>query len=200
MLFESQVYLDEKIGSSPELIQEGIRKAKVAYLLDTKNSKSYQNYLNLLYLDSPSQALMKWSHLVDGSAEGISLGNTILRKSLKCLRDQSLDLKTKILISKNAISQFQSLQKVVGWDTQPQNLLLGAEILAETGNHKQALGVVEEVLKEDAGNSDAVFLLTRLVVHLKDKAQLVRLGKLLAPLSSQRSEEGVGSNSSHDTT
>ena len=191
LLFESQVYLDEKIGTSPELIKEGIRKAKVAYLLDTKNSKSYQNYLNLLYLDSPSKALMEWSHLVDGSAEGISLGNTILRKSLKCLRDQSLDLKTKILISKNALSQFQSLQEVVGWDTQPQNLLLGAEILAETGNHEQALGTVEEVLKEDAGNSDAVFLLTRLVVHLKDKAQLVRLGKLLAPLSSQRSEEGL---------
>ena len=99
LLLQSQVYLDEKIGSSPELISVGIRKAKVAYLLDTKNSKSYQNYLNLLYLDSPSKALMEWSHLVDGSAEGISLGNTILRKSLKCLRDQSLDLKTKILIT-----------------------------------------------------------------------------------------------------
>ena len=191
MLFESQVYLDEKIGSSPELIQEGIRKAKVAYLLDTKNSKSYENYLNLLYLDSPSEALIQWSKLVDGSTEGTSLGNTILRKSLKCLKDQSLELKAKILIGQNALSLFQSLRESVGWDTQAQNLLLGAEILAETGNHKQALGIVEEVLKEDTGNSDAVFLLTRLAVHQKDKTQLVRLGKLLAPLSSQRNEIGL---------
>ena len=125
--------------------------------------------MNLLYIDSPSEALIQWSKLVDGTTEGTSLGNTILRKSLKCLRDQNLDLKAKILIGQNALSQFQSLRESVGWDTQAQNLLLGAEILAETGNHKQALGIVEEVLKEDTGNSDAVFLLTRLTVHQKTK-------------------------------
>ena len=48
-LYQSQVYLDEKIGSSPELIREGIRKARVAYLLNPNDPQSYQNYLNLLF-------------------------------------------------------------------------------------------------------------------------------------------------------
>ena len=40
-------------------------------------------------------------------------------------------------------------------------------------------------------NSNAIFLLTRLTVHLKDQSQLVRIGRALVPLSSQRSEIGV---------
>ena len=40
------------------------------------------------------------SKLVDGTKGGIALGNTILEKSLKCLRDENLNLDAKILIGR----------------------------------------------------------------------------------------------------
>ena len=59
-----------KIGTSPELIKEGIRKAKVAYLLDTKILNPHQNYLNTL-LRFPIKSSHGMVTFVDGS-RGIS--------------------------------------------------------------------------------------------------------------------------------
>ena len=190
-LYQSQVYLDEKIGSSPELIGEGIRKARVAYLLNPNDPQSYQNYLDLLFLEDPAKALNLWTKLVDNSENGIQLGNSILSKSLTCLQKEDISLETKVFIGKNAIQQFQYLSEIETWNAQPKNLLLGAEILAETGNHQEALRVVDQVIEKFPEHPEAVFLLTRIAVHLQDQSQLVRLGKALAPLSSQRSEVGL---------
>ena len=190
-LYQSQVYLDEKIGSSPELIGEGIRKARVAYLLNPNDAKSYQNYLKLLFLENPAKALNLWTQMVDNSESGIQLGNSVLSKSLACLQKEEISLETKVFIGKNAIQQFQYLSEIETWNAQPQNPLLGAEILAETGNHQQALRVVDQVIEKFPEHPEAVFLLTRIAVHLQDRSQLVRLGKALAPLSSLRSEVGL---------
>ena len=46
-------------------------------------------------------------------------------------------------------------------------------------------------MSKESDNAEAVFLLTRLTVHLQDKSRLMRLGQALAPLSSQRSEIGL---------
>ena len=190
-LYQSQVYLDEKIGSSPELIKEGIRKARVAHLLNPNDDKSYQNYLELLFLENPAKALNLWSNLVDKSESGMILGSSILSKSLACLQNGEIAKETKVLIGRNAIHQFQYLSEIETWKVQPKNLLLGAEILAETGNHQEALFVIEQVIEKHPDYAKAVFLLTRIAVHLQDRSQLVRLGKSLAPLSSQRSEVGL---------
>ena len=131
-------------------MREGIKKAKVAYLLDPQNRGSYENYLELLYLDSPEQALSKWSRLVDNSENGISLGNNILRKALKYLNNKDADIESKVIVGEIALSQFQYLMEIEDWDNQSQNLLLAAEILAETGNHEQALELVNEVLESNS--------------------------------------------------
>jgi len=138
-LYQSQVYLDEKIGSSPELIGEGIRKARVAYLLNPNDPQSYQNYLDLLFLEDPAKALNLWTKLVDNSENGIQLGNSILSKSLTCLQKEDISLETKVFIGKNAIQQFHYLSEIETWNAQPKNLLLGAEIMAETGNYSHKL-------------------------------------------------------------
>ena len=191
LLFQSQVYLEPKIGSSEELIKEGVRKARVAYLLNPDDTESYNNYLNLLYLDQPAKALSLWSELVDSSEKGLSLGNRILSKSLNSLRNENIEAQIKVRIGSIALKQYQYLIQIDLWKENPQNMLLGAEILAETGNHKQALQVVESILLKEPVNAEAVFLLTRLTVHLQDKSQLMRLGQALAPLTSQRSEIGL---------
>ena len=84
------------------------------------------------------------------------------------LRNENLNLEDKDFIGKMR-SQLRINHNVVGWNKEVQNLLLGAEILVETGNQIQSLREVEKVLKEDDGNPNAIFLLTRLTVHLKDK-------------------------------
>lgn len=191
LLFQSQVYLDPKIGNSGDLIKEGVRKARVAYLLNPNDSEAYYNYLDLLYLNQPAKALSLWSELVDSSEKGLSLGNRILSKSLHSLRNEKIEVSRKVRIGSIALKQYQYLAQVDLWNENSQNLLLGAEILAETGNHQQSLQVVERILSKESDNAEAVFLLTRLTVHLQDKSRLMRLGQALAPLSSQRSEIGL---------
>jgi hypothetical protein len=191
LLSQSQVYLDPKIGSSRDLIKEGVRKANIAYLLNPKDPVAYDNYLDLLYLEHPAKALSLWSKLVDSSEIGLTKGNTILSKSLISIRDVNTEIQQKAIIGRIAILQYQYLAKIEAWRQDSQNLLLGAETLAETGNHQEALKLVESILLKEPNNAEAVFLLTRLTVHLQDKSQLTRLGQILAPLSSQRSEIGV---------
>ena len=191
LLFQSQVYLDPKIGNSGDLIKEGVRKSRVAYLLNPNDSESYYNYLDLLYLNQPAKALSLWSELVDSSEKGLSLGNRILSKSLHSLRNEKIEVTRKVRIGSIALKQYQYLAQVDLWNENSQNMLLGAEVLAETGNHQQSLEVVERILSKESDNAEAVFLLTRLTVHLQDKSQLMRLGQALAPLSSQRSEIGL---------
>ena len=191
LLSQSQVYLDPKIGNSRDLIKEGVRKARVAYLLNPNDSEAYYNYLDLLYLNQPAKALSLWSELVDSSEKGLSLGNRILSKSLHSLRNEKIEVTRKVRIGSIALKQYQYLAQVDLWNENSQNMLLGAEVLAETGNHQQSLKVVERILSKESDNAEAVFLLTRLTVHLQDKSQLMRLGQALAPLSSQRSEIGL---------
>ena len=78
-------------------------------------------------------------NLVDGSENGTSLKYDPRRKSLKCLKDQYHWIKAKILLEKMRFISIPITARIVGWNAQPQNLLMGAEILAETGNYKQAL-------------------------------------------------------------
>ena len=191
LLFQSQVYLDPKIGNSGDLIKEGVRKARVAYLLNPNDSEAYYNYLDLLYLNQPAKALSLWSELVDSSEKGLSLGNRILSKSLHSLRNEKIEVTRKVRIGSIALKQYQYLAQVDLWNENSQNMILGAEILAETGNHQQSFKLVERILSKESDNAEAVFLLTRLTVHLQDKSQLMRLGQALAPLSSQRSEIGL---------
>jgi tetratricopeptide (TPR) repeat protein len=199
-LYQSQVYLDEKIGSSPELIGEGIRKARVAYLLNPNDPQSYQNYLDLLFLEDPAKALNLWTKLVDNSENGIQLGNSILTKSLTCLQKEDISLETKVFIGKNAIQQFQYLTEIETWNAQPKNLLMGAEILAETGNHQEALQVVDKVIEKFPEHPEAVFLLTRIAVHLQDQVPACSPGQSLGTIIKPKKRGRFGSNSSHDST
>ena len=44
-----------------------------------------------------------------------------------------------------ALSQLRIMRQIQGWNKEVQNLLLGAEILAETGNQIQSLREVEKI-------------------------------------------------------
>ena len=47
MPLQSKVYLDESIDEGSGLLQDGVRKAKIAFLLNPANEETFDNY-NLL--------------------------------------------------------------------------------------------------------------------------------------------------------
>ena len=57
MLLQSKVYLDESIDGTSGLIEDGIRKAKLASLLDPGNKDTFENYNLLLFRTKPSATL-----------------------------------------------------------------------------------------------------------------------------------------------
>ena len=61
MRLQSQVYLDESIDKGSGLLEDGVRKAKIAFLLDPENEDTFENYNLLLFRTNPSVALENWS-------------------------------------------------------------------------------------------------------------------------------------------
>ena len=57
----SKVYLDDSITSETNLLNDGIRKARIASLLAPNDSLKKENYLELLYRLKPTEALLIWS-------------------------------------------------------------------------------------------------------------------------------------------
>ena len=48
LLFQSKVYLDSSIDNAGGLLASGVRKARIALLLNPQNGEAEENYLNLL--------------------------------------------------------------------------------------------------------------------------------------------------------
>ena len=61
MLLQSKVYLDESIEQGSGLLEDGVRKAKFAFLLDPESEETFENYNLLLFRTNPSVALNNWS-------------------------------------------------------------------------------------------------------------------------------------------
>ena len=57
----SKIYLDDSITSETNLLNDGIRKARIASLLAPNDSLKKENYLELLYRLKPTEALLIWS-------------------------------------------------------------------------------------------------------------------------------------------
>ena len=62
LLFQSKVYLDSSIDNAGGLLQDGVRKARVAHLLNPENQDAEENYLFLLFKIDPTKALEQWSN------------------------------------------------------------------------------------------------------------------------------------------
>ena len=59
----SKVYQDESITNESNLLQDGVRKARIATLLDPNNKEKADNFIKLLFRVEPTEALLMWSDL-----------------------------------------------------------------------------------------------------------------------------------------
>ena len=191
MLFQSKVYLDESIGGTSGLIEDGIRKAKLAALLDPENKDTFENYNLLLFRTKPSEALTNWSAQLDGKDASAEERILLLERSMDILRDDELSPSERKKSGRIAFAQMSWLVKLNDWEGKPENALLVCELLAETGNQARALRQTNLLLEQYPEHPQAIFLLTRLSVHLNDTSRLPRIGASLATLSAQRNEIGI---------
>tara|TARA_B100001057_G_C22838141_1_gene945999 strand:+ start:426 stop:2213 length:1788 start_codon:yes stop_codon:yes gene_type:complete len=191
MRLQSQVYLDESIDKGSGLLEDGVRKAKIAFLLDPENEDTFENYNLLLFRTNPSVALENWSAKLVNQGDEIEKRINIFEKSLTTLRDDTLSPLHRKRAGDVAFTQMKRLTMSNNWIEDPKNALLVCNLLAETGNQIEALRQVKRLLERHPGHPQALFLLTRLSVHLKEISQLPSIGQALAGLSAQRDETGL---------
>lgn len=187
----SKVYLDETIDNAGGLLDEGVRKARIAHLLAPEDTQTLDNYLQLLYRTNPGQALAHWSQLLAGKLDNLEGRSILLDKAKETLERNELDSTTRAVAGQIAFFQAGVLRQNTEWFENPENTLTIAELLTETGNAKEGLNIVNQLLIQHPLHPEATFLLTRISVHLKDTTNLSSIGRSLAALSSQRNKTGI---------
>jgi len=190
LLNQSKVYFDESIDNAGGLLDEGVKKAKIAHLLDPGNQEVLFNFIKLRFRTHPTQALLQWSNAIK-NIQNLESRSELFSKSLSTLKDDQLSLQLRKLAGEIAFREINRLLANNDWASNPENILQVCELLAETGKSQEAHDRLSKLLDEFPAYPEGVFLLTRLTVHLKDVSKLAEVGKSLASLSTQRNKVGV---------
>ena len=191
MFVQSKVYLDESIEGKSDLMQDGIRKARLAHLLDPENKKTFENYNLLLFRAEPSEALRNWSIRLENQNDLVEERILLLERCMDTLRNDDLAPSERKKAGKLAFLQMGHLVNIDNWTDSPENALIVCELLAETGNQAQALRQTNLLLEKYPGHPQGIFLITRLSVHLNDRSRIGQIATSLASLSAQRNEVGI---------
>jgi len=187
---QSKIYLDENIDNAGGLLDEGVRRGRIAHLLNPGDQETLYNYVRIQFRTNPAQALLKWSSALQ-NIEDLEKRSELLDKSLLTLKDDELPIQGRKVAGEVSYREINRLMQNPVWSADPDNILLFCELLAETGKAEQARERLVELLDEYPLYPEGVFLLTRLTVHLKDNTKLIEIGRSLASLSAQRNKTGV---------
>jgi hypothetical protein len=187
---QSKIYLDENIDNAGGLLDEGVRRGRIAHLLNPEDQETLYNYVRLQFRTNHAQALLKWSSALQ-NIEDLEKRSELLDKSLLTLKDDELPIQDRKVAGEVSYREINRLMQNPIWSADPDNILLFCELLAETGKAEQARERLVELLDEYPLYPEGVFLLTRLTVHLKDNTKLIEIGRSLASLSAQRNKTGV---------
>ena len=82
----SKVYHDESIGTESDLLAEGVRKARIASLLNPDSDSTKENFLSLLFRLKPSEALRKWSQIANANTAIEDDRAILLKRSITTLK------------------------------------------------------------------------------------------------------------------
>jgi len=190
LFHQSKIYLDETIDNAGGLLNEGVRRGRIAHLLHPKNPETLYNYVRLQFRTDPAKALLRWSTALQ-NIQDLDKHTELLEKSLLTLKDDELPLEDRKIAGEVSYREINLLIQNPLWSNDPDNILVFCELLAETGKAEQARERLVQLLDEYPLYPEGVFLLTRLTVHLKDSSKLVEIGRSLASLSAQRNDIGV---------
>ncbi len=187
----SKVYQDESISNETNLLEDGIRKARIANLLDPQNLETRENFLQLLFRSKPTEALKSWANILHLEKATEEKRLLLLNYSIKTLKNDEITVYEKRIAGEIAIEQLNSLLEIDAWLKSPDNAFITAELLAETGNPLKAINILKQSFENHPTHAESIFLFTRLTVHLQKKENLVLIGTKLAKLASRKSKSGV---------
>jgi len=190
LLYQSKVYLDSSIDNAGGLLATGVRKARIALLLNPQNKDAEENYLNLLFRLEPLKAIILWSKsaFVDVDLEE---KNVLLNKCLNLLKEGQLKSDEMKVAATIAVKLGQELEQNEVWISNPSNALSLAELLAETGYLELAFDRVEKILSKNPDFPEANFLATKIIVNSNNKTQAINISRKLASLSTRRNKTGI---------
>ena len=148
LLYQSKVYLDSSIDNAGGLLATGVRKARIALLLNPQNKDAEENYLNLLFRLEPLKAIILWSKsaFVDVDLEE---KNVLLNKCLNLLKEGQLKSDEMKVAATIAVKLGQELEQNEVWISNPSNALSLAELLAATGYLELAFERVKKILTKN---------------------------------------------------
>ena len=186
----SKVYQDESISNESNLLQDGVRKARIAALLEPNNTTKKENFIKLLFRMEPAEALLMWSDSLSNMQTPTDKKLELVRKCLTTLRNINLKDSEKIIAGNIAIKHLNVLEKNVNWFNNPDFALLSAEVLAQIGSAEKSKSIIQESVAKHPTHAKSIFFLTRLIVHLKDRKNVKSMGRTLANLSTRRNKTG----------
>ena len=85
LLHLSKVYQDESISNESNLLGDGVRKARIAHLLDPTNLETRENFIELLFRSKPTEALQKWARIISTEEGTEERKVNLLKRSIKTL-------------------------------------------------------------------------------------------------------------------
>ena len=190
LFYQSKIYLDQTIDNAGGLLDEGVRRGRIAHLLHPEDAETLYNYVRLQFRTDPAKALLRWSAALR-NIQDLDKHTELLEKSLLTLKDDELPLQDRKIAGEVSYREINQLIQNPLWSNDPDNILVFCELLAETGKAEEARERLVQLLDEYPLYPEGVFLLTRLTVHLKDRSKLLEIGRSLASLSAQRNQVGV---------
>ena len=123
LLFQSKVYLDSSIDNASGLLENGVKKGRIAMLLDPYNEEAQDNYVSLLFRTDPVKAVIQKSNsdlLKNNHLEQ----DKLLRKCLNLLSNENLNKEEIKIVASIAISLSDGLESRKLWASNPENRLL----------------------------------------------------------------------------
>ena len=187
---QSKIYLDKTIDNAGGLLDEGVRRGRIAHLLNPSDQETLYNYVRLQFRTNPALALRKWSVALQ-NVDDLEKRSELLDRSLLTLKDDDLSLQDRKIAGEVSYKEINRLMQNPLWSSDPDNILVFCELLAETGKAEKARERLILLLDEYPLYPEGVFLLTRLTVHLQDSSKILQIGRSLASLSAQRNQTGV---------
>ena len=190
LLMQSKVYHDSSIDNASGLLQDGLSKSRIAHLLDPKNQKTEENYIDLLFKVEPTKALQKLAESTT-TKENVGHKTELLRKCLQVLKSENLVPENRAIILSIAFHEADILENDKNWNIEPDNVLLVSELLIESGFSEKANERISKLLEQNPLLPRAIFFKTKLLVHLNDSSAIGSISAKLAYLSTRRNEIGI---------
>jgi len=191
---DSEKFKSESLTDTTGLLGTGIHKAKIAMLLLPEEVNVARNYIELLSVTAPLEAILEWQKLILLNGANLEDREMLVLHCLKVARnkDTRFEDNSRNFAMRTASEQLKVLEADAKWRSFIENKLLKAEFLAENGKPLESLEIVDELLRQRKDvPPKVVFLFSKLAAHLGQSQYLEKAGRLLVKFAKRQDKTGI---------